>query len=78
MEKCVFSSSRSNSLRGNLHRLLRIDVVDHRKFRGRQGRQAEAAAACFDDDLLAFDGQATPRAFPAAPAKYPGICGPER
>ena len=41
----------------NLHRLLRIDVLDDRKFRGRQSRQAETATARLDHHLFPLDSQ---------------------
>jgi len=57
MESGFFFQETQQFLARYLHGLLRVDVIDHRKFRGGQRHQTEAAASCLEDHLLALQGQ---------------------
>ena len=57
MEKCVFSSSRSNSLRGNCTVCCELMSSITGKSAAGSVDKAEAAATGLDHDFLAFDAQ---------------------
>jgi len=76
MEKCVFSSKRSNSLRGTwtVCCALMSSITGNSPA---VSRQAEAAASGFDDDLLTFDVKDT-ATFSGKARKISRNSGPER